>query len=211
MSVAKWGLALSFCPWDLNTVRPAITSLACALLAVCHRTVSFPFYSSYLRHKFSAILRPDHDKSHMHSQAKTKIEVLLAVKNVPAYPNRGVFLSLVCQSVSFTGLLLRELHNVKLIRVVHWEKGRDLGGIHCHPLQIWAVLPSGCSPEGHRPPSDPVCSACVLICPGHPAVSNKMWDVPVSRPDPSQDPCSFSSGTWHWTFQSFFPQSSDTE
>lgn len=51
MSVAEWGLALSFCPWDLNTVHPAIISLASALLA-CHRTVSFPFYSSYLRHKF---------------------------------------------------------------------------------------------------------------------------------------------------------------
>lgn len=100
-------------------MHPAIISLACALLVVCHRTVSFPFYSSHLRHKFSTILRPDCDKSHTHPQTKTEIEVVLAVKNVPAYPNCGVFLSLVCKSVPFTGLLLRELHNMELLRGVH--------------------------------------------------------------------------------------------
>lgn len=100
-------------------MQPAIISLACALLVVCHRTVSFPFYSSYSRHKFSTILRPDCDKSHTHPQTKTEIKVVLGVKNVPRYPNCGVFLSLVCKSVPFTGLLLGELHDMKLLMGVH--------------------------------------------------------------------------------------------
>lgn len=142
MSVTEWGLALSFCPWDLNTVHPAIISLVCALL-VCHRTVSFPFYSSYLKHHFSAVLGPDHDKSHMHSQTKTKIKVVPAVKNVPVYSPCGVVLSLVCKSVPFTGLFLCELHNVKLLMVFIRE--RMLGVPSVTP---WCGLccPPGCSP-----------------------------------------------------------------
>lgn len=100
-------------------MHPAIMSLDCALLVVSHGTVSFPFYSSYSRHKFSAILGPDHDESHMHSQTKANMKVVLAVKNVSVYPNCGVFLSLVCKSLPFTALLLRELHSVKLLMDVH--------------------------------------------------------------------------------------------
>lgn len=205
MSVAEWGLALSFCPWDLNTVQPAIISLACALLVVCHRTVSFPFYSSYSRHKFSTILRPDCDKSHTHPQTKTEIKVVLGVKNVPRYPNCGVFFLwcvnlchlLACCWVSCT------------IWSCSWvfirERTGMLGVPIVTPCRFGLCCLPGCSPDL------PLCSTSLCRYPGHPAVSNKLRDVPVSGPDPSQDPCSLSSGTWHWTFQSFCPQSSDTE
>lgn len=140
MSAAEWGLALPFCPWDLNTVHPAIISLACALPVVCHRTVSFPFYSSYLRHKFSAIWGPDRDESHMHSQTKAKIKVVLAVKNVPVYPNPGVVLSLVHKSVPFTALLLScTIWSCSWVLI---KERKECSGYPLSSLQIWAVLPT---------------------------------------------------------------------
>lgn len=106
-----------------------------------------------LKTQISAILWPDCDKSHMHSQTKTEIEVVPAVKNVPVYPNCGVFLSLVFKSVYtpekethhrlstqvHTGLFPCELYNMKLF-MVFIGKGKGCLG---YPLSPPADL--GCA------------------------------------------------------------------
>lgn len=77
----------------------------------------------------------------MHTQTKTEIEVVPAVKNVPVYPNCGVFLSLVFKSVYtpekeahhslgtqvHTGLFPCELYNMKLFMVFIREREKMLG------------------------------------------------------------------------------------